>query len=70
MYKRQGPVHAFIAQARKTRDLYAGSYLLSYIITKTVGYIKEQYEDKIKIVFPNIDVLGDNGAPNLSLIHI
>lgn len=59
-----GPVHAFIAQARKTRDLYAGSYLLSYIITKTVGYIKEQYEDKIKIVFPNIDVLGDNGAPN------
>lgn len=32
-----GPVQSFIAQARKTRDLYAGSALLSELIKEAIG---------------------------------
>jgi len=35
-----GPVQSFIAQARKTQDLYAGSYVLSYLINKTMEECK------------------------------
>ncbi|WP_026994896.1 type III-B CRISPR-associated protein Cas10/Cmr2 [Flectobacillus major] len=35
-----GPVQTFIAQARKTQDLYAGSSILADIIHYALGYIK------------------------------
>jgi CRISPR-associated protein Cmr2 len=31
-----GPVQSFVAQARRTRDLYAGSFLLSYLALKAM----------------------------------
>jgi len=34
-----GPVQELIAQARKTVDLWAGSYLLSYLTYKAIEYI-------------------------------
>ncbi|MEM8527891.1 MAG: type III-B CRISPR-associated protein Cas10/Cmr2 [Bacteroidota bacterium] len=43
-----GPVQSFIAQARKTQDLYAGSQLLSALIKKAVDTVGKE-----KIVFPN-----------------
>lgn len=43
------PVQSFIAQARKTQDLYAGSSLLSDIIHYALGYIKCNKGD---VIFP------------------
>lgn len=44
-----GPVQSFIAQARKTQDLYAGSQLLSDLIAFALGYIQLQGHE---IIFP------------------
>jgi len=38
-----GPVQELIAQARKTVDLWAGSYLLSYLTYKAIEYIGINY---------------------------
>ncbi len=43
-----GPVQSFIAQARKTQDLYAGSQLLSDLIGFAIDEVKSQGE----IIFP------------------
>lgn len=48
-----GPVQDFIAAARSTRDLWSGSYLLSYLISTTLGKIaKEVGPDQV--MFPNL----------------
>lgn len=46
-----GPVQDFVAQARRTRDLLAGSFLLSYLSGCAMAYITEH---KGKIVFPRV----------------
>lgn len=43
------PVQSFISQARKTKDLYAGSFLLSYLCKNA---IKKFEEEGGKIIFP------------------
>ncbi|MEG6617609.1 type III-B CRISPR-associated protein Cas10/Cmr2 [Peptococcaceae bacterium 1198_IL3148] len=51
-----GPVQSFVAQARRTRDLHAGSFLLSYLVGQAM------YEIIIsdgKIIFP--EVHGERG---------
>lgn len=42
-----GPVHSFIAQARKTHDLYAGSMLLSDLVGKAIEVVGES-----NLIFP------------------
>ncbi|MDZ4709994.1 MAG: type III-B CRISPR-associated protein Cas10/Cmr2 [Saprospiraceae bacterium] len=42
-----GPVQSFIAQARKTQDLYAGSSLLSALVRKAIEVIGEKH-----LIFP------------------
>lgn len=44
-----GPVQSFIAQARKTQDLFGGSRLLSYLCSEAIEYSKSC---DIEIVFP------------------
>ena len=46
-----GPVQDFVAQARRTRDLLAGSFLLSYLSGCAMAYITE---NKGEIVFPKV----------------
>ncbi|MGI6709155.1 MAG: type III-B CRISPR-associated protein Cas10/Cmr2 [Dethiobacteria bacterium] len=36
-----GPVQGFIARARKTRDFWAGSFLLSYLAGQAMAVILE-----------------------------
>lgn len=55
-----GPVQSFIAQARKTRDLYAGSAILSELIHEAMKMVSEQnstnsffYPDKASASKPN-----------------
>lgn len=45
-----GPVQSFIAQARKTRDLYAGSHLLSTLVRTAMDTFKETGG---KVIFPD-----------------
>ncbi|HRG77856.1 MAG TPA: type III-B CRISPR-associated protein Cas10/Cmr2, partial [Leptospiraceae bacterium] len=47
-----GPVQSFIAQARKTQDLYAGSKLLSDLIEDTINDLRT-IESSAEIIFPN-----------------
>jgi CRISPR-associated protein Cmr2 len=46
------PVQSFVAQARRTRDLWAGSYLLSYLAGTAMKAITDSGG---KIIFPAVD---------------
>ncbi len=58
-----GPVQSFIAQARKTKDLYAGSQILSQLCK--VGIDEAEKTFKAEIIFPFIDTSWQNQSlPN------
>ena len=48
-----GPVQSFIAQARTTRDLWAGSYILSYLNAKAMHLVADKYGPD-HIIFPQL----------------
>ncbi len=48
-----GPVQEFIAQSRKMQDLWSGSYLLSYLISKALATIALELGPD-SIVFPSL----------------
>jgi CRISPR-associated protein Cmr2 len=56
-----GPVQDFVAQARRTRDLWAGSFLLSWLAAQAMVEVRQGGV----IVFP---VVADEGGPTDPLI--
>jgi len=48
-----GPIQSFISKSRKTSDLWAGSYMLSYLIWKTMEPLVDHFGPDI-IIFPNL----------------
>lgn len=48
-----GPVQDFIASARSTRDLWSGSYLLSYLVSTTLATIAKDVGPD-QVMFPNL----------------
>ncbi|MCM8767147.1 MAG: type III-B CRISPR-associated protein Cas10/Cmr2, partial [Candidatus Omnitrophica bacterium] len=48
-----GPVQEFISTARKTSDLWAGSYILSYLTYKAIEVILEELGPD-NVVYPNL----------------
>src|SRR5690606_16923889 len=48
-----GPVQDYIAQARKTQDLYWGSYILSYLTWKAIERVVEVFGPD-SIIFPDL----------------
>jgi len=48
-----GPVQSFISKARKTSDLWAGSYMLSYLIWHSMKPLVEELGPDV-IIFPNL----------------
>ncbi|MFQ5901801.1 MAG: type III-B CRISPR-associated protein Cas10/Cmr2 [Thermodesulfobacteriota bacterium] len=50
-----GPVQEFIAEARKTKDLWVGSYLLSYITFKAIEPFIE--DSDCEIIYPEVSDL-------------
>ncbi|MDI9611166.1 MAG: type III-B CRISPR-associated protein Cas10/Cmr2 [Archaeoglobales archaeon] len=48
-----GPVQSFIATARKTRDLWIGSYLLSYLIWPAIKLIAEKLGPD-HVIYPSL----------------
>lgn len=65
-----GPVQGFVAQARRTRDFWAGSFLLSYLAGVAM---LETHKQQGKIIFPepDPDYLGwiENGKGNKKPKH-
>jgi len=62
-----GPVQGFVAQARRTRDLYAGSFLLSHLALKAMEAAANAQGDVILPEFKTIKALGNHPhaiAPN------
>jgi CRISPR-associated protein Cmr2 len=70
-----GPVQEFIAQARSTRDLWSGSYLLSWLLAQAVKSIRDNYGEQA-LIFPAVrhqpllNFLADpnSNRPNAKLI--
>jgi len=60
-----GPVQEFVAQARKTRDFWVGSFLLSYLSGLA---IIEVLEGNGEIVFPAVTDQGEEVDPLLKTI--
>ena len=46
-----GPVQSFIEAARKTEDLWMGSYILSYLVAKAMDKVRG---DDVKLIYPAI----------------
>ena len=62
-----GPVQDFIAAARRCRDLWFGSWLLSELSKAAAGAVAHVAHDKAEsLVFPSVQSLADL-APNSSL---
>lgn len=61
-----GPVQSFIASARKTRDLWAGSYLLSYFVQTGLDYINAQGISNDDVIFP--DPGAASGVSDMALL--
>ena len=57
-----GPVQSFIAQARKTQDLYAGSQILSQLV---IAGIKKVPKWKDNLIFPYFEDDGDGDVKSL-----
>lgn len=56
-----GPVQSFIAQARKTQDLFAGSRILSELARQAYELIEEKSgEENIELIFPAFYDIDDN----------
>jgi len=54
-----GPVQDFIATARRSRDLWFGSWLLSEISKAAANEIVIIHNDKSRLIFPSTDDPGD-----------
>lgn len=72
-----GPVQSFIASARKTQDLWAGSYLLSHFVRKLISKaalkdLENTFAVNIAVVFPVTAVNATEYAlnPNRFLLQI
>ena len=46
-----GPVQSFIAAARKTEDLWVGSYILSYLVAQAIDKVRG---DDVELIYPAI----------------
>ncbi|MBW8878463.1 MAG: hypothetical protein JF614_26180 [Acidobacteria bacterium] len=59
-----GPVHSFIAQARRVSDVWAGSYLLSHLTRQAIAVVKN--DEHCQMIFPYIEKGQDvpDGLPN------
>lgn len=45
-----GPVQSFISTARKKKDLWSGSYILSYLAEQIISYLLN--DQKVQLIFP------------------
>ena len=63
-----GPVQDFIAAAKTTRDLWSGSYMLSYLMASIINYTQTRFAGDVRIIFPN-PYSGD-GEPTAGILKL
>jgi CRISPR-associated protein Cmr2 len=63
-----GPVQSFIASARRTEDLWSGSYILSYLAREAMKALY-QMDETTEMVFPKVSKEELN-QPNVKNFHI
>ncbi len=71
-----GPVQGFVSQARRTRDFWAGSFLLSYLSTMAMCAVESAVESAgSKIHFPDVKtdplmqrLRGEGGSPKIGTV--
>lgn len=63
-----GPVQSFIASARRTEDLWSGSYILSYLAREGIKALY-QMDEQCEMVFPKIEKEQLN-RPDVKNFHI
>jgi CRISPR-associated protein Cmr2 len=65
-----GPVHSFIAQARRVSDVWAGSYLLSHLTRQAISVVKN--DKQCQMIFPYIEEKKGipDGLPNRFVCRI
>jgi len=61
-----GPVQSYISQARKTQDLYAGSFLLSHLSDAAIDELS-RIVDSCDIIFPDKEI---DSKPNRFIAKI
>ncbi len=61
-----GPVQSFIGQARKTQDLYTGSFFLSHLINSTMNELENRVNN-CEFIFPHKDI---KSKPNRFIAEI
>lgn len=62
-----GPVHTFIAQARRIADVWAGSYMLSHLVRQAMGVVHREPDPRAQLIFPFVEKGSDaipDGVPN------
>lgn len=62
-----GPVHTFIAQARRIADVWAGSYMLSHLVRQAMGVVHRAPDLRAQLIFPFVEKGNDaipEGVPN------
>lgn len=64
-----GPVQSFIAQARKTQDLFAGSQLLSNLLKTAMDELEKSYPN-VDFIFPKPQEGKDISYPNRFIASI
>ena len=60
------PVQSFITQARKTKDLFAGSEILSSIIRNTIKKAEDEYN--ANVIFPQKSSLQNNESKDIEFV--
>jgi CRISPR-associated protein Cmr2 len=71
-----GPVQEFIAQARSTRDLWSGSYLLSWLMAAGIAELvkrleaggRSRAEAKAALIFPHLGSASEGSQPMVELM--
>ncbi|EDP75979.1 type III-B CRISPR-associated protein Cas10/Cmr2 [Hydrogenivirga sp. 128-5-R1-1] len=56
------PVQGFISAARRPRDLFTGSYILSYLAEQVVKGLELEKRGKGKVIYPQLSELSKNLA--------
>lgn len=60
------PVQEFIAQARKTHDLFIGSQVLSELIRHALDSIRQnEWADKVEVIYPSVASMPDDQQASL-----
>mgnify|MGYP000480597372 CR=1 FL=1 len=63
-----GPVQSFIAQARKTQDLYAGSQLLADLVHCGLSWMKATGEENTQIIYPSYAVEESKKSQEMAIL--